>query len=324
MTKHDDLARLIHEALEQLGWKADASLVADRVKRLDIGLPLEDEFSIICGWLGRCNLIHKLDQQQFPVSSTNDFQVPDLIANFQIDENTNRTFLIEVKSNTKQTLSFRPDYVNKLKKYGEILNLPVLVAWKFYQLWVLVPIDEFRKADKNFNLSITDAIPLSLMIDMLGDFNYVLADNAGLHLRFNKVCLVETKPNEDGREESWNMLLSDVYITNGDGKPIRKYPSIIEQVFHTWDLEYKEEYFDDHIIISYVNTNNDIMSAHMALTRLLAFHTNEDYIHWREHLSDTTVLDNIDNFRGAIEQCLALDVVKFLVDFKPKSDHSLG
>ena len=82
--KPSDLERLIHESLEQLGWTADAKSIAERVHRLNIGLPLEDEFSIICGWLGRCNLIHKLDQQQYPATSKDAFQVPDLLANFNV------------------------------------------------------------------------------------------------------------------------------------------------------------------------------------------------------------------------------------------------
>lgn len=40
-------AELIHETLEQLGWQGDAHALAERVKRLDIGLPAEDEFSML-------------------------------------------------------------------------------------------------------------------------------------------------------------------------------------------------------------------------------------------------------------------------------------
>ena len=59
----DDLARLLHETLETVGWDADASDIARQVKRLDIGLPMEDEFSVVCAWLGGCEIIHKLDHR---------------------------------------------------------------------------------------------------------------------------------------------------------------------------------------------------------------------------------------------------------------------
>src|SRR5688572_29807427 len=54
-----DLPRLIQDVLAELGYDADAVAVAERVRRLDIGLPVEDEFSVVCAWLGKCQLLHK-------------------------------------------------------------------------------------------------------------------------------------------------------------------------------------------------------------------------------------------------------------------------
>lgn len=65
----DDSDRLIQEVLSDLGWDEDPKKVADKVKRLDQGLPAEDEFTAICSWLGKAHLLHKLDQHQAPSSS---------------------------------------------------------------------------------------------------------------------------------------------------------------------------------------------------------------------------------------------------------------
>lgn len=62
----DSSARLLHEAIQQMGWSTDPTLLINRVKRLDLGLPAEDEFIFIISWLGKCSLAHKLDQSQFP------------------------------------------------------------------------------------------------------------------------------------------------------------------------------------------------------------------------------------------------------------------
>lgn len=35
----------------------------------NVGLPCEDEFAVICGWLGRCRLLCKLDPQQILTAS---------------------------------------------------------------------------------------------------------------------------------------------------------------------------------------------------------------------------------------------------------------
>lgn len=86
--KPKDVERIIHEALEKLGWDTEPNKIIERVKRLNLGLPAEDEFSVLCGWLGQCNLIHKLDQQQYPVTSKDEYQVPDLLAEFVVNEQT--------------------------------------------------------------------------------------------------------------------------------------------------------------------------------------------------------------------------------------------
>ena len=95
MTGTDDSDRLIQEVLSDLGWDDDPKIVADKVKRLDQGLPAEDEFTAICSWLGKARLLHKLDQHQAPSSSRELYQVPDLLAEFEHSD----PVLIEVKSN---------------------------------------------------------------------------------------------------------------------------------------------------------------------------------------------------------------------------------
>src|SRR4051812_32678575 len=97
MKSPEDAERLVQEALSQLGWDADPTLIAGRVQGLDRGLPQEDEFSIVCSWLGRCRLIHKLDQQQTPAQSRNTYQVPDLLAVFSYEDG-DVPVLVEVKT----------------------------------------------------------------------------------------------------------------------------------------------------------------------------------------------------------------------------------
>ena len=48
----NDDERLIQEVLAELGRDADPKAIAEQVKRLDLGLPAEDEFIAVCSWLG--------------------------------------------------------------------------------------------------------------------------------------------------------------------------------------------------------------------------------------------------------------------------------
>ena len=69
--------------LTELGWDAEPRKIAASVRRLDLGLSAEDEFTAICSWLGKARLVHKLDQQQVPLKSHDAYQVPDLLAQFE-------------------------------------------------------------------------------------------------------------------------------------------------------------------------------------------------------------------------------------------------
>ncbi|WP_223871785.1 hypothetical protein [Candidatus Dactylopiibacterium carminicum] len=180
-----DLPRLIQDALAELGYDADAATVAERVRRLDIGLPVEDEFSVVCAWLGKCQLLHKLDQHQVPIASKQEFQVPDLLAKFST-QSSKFPVLIEVKSKNDKVLSFKPDYLKRLQNYADLVGMPLLVAWKFHSIWMLFEARHMKKADKNFNITLNTASQENLLGALAGDVAYKIGAGAGIHLRFRK------------------------------------------------------------------------------------------------------------------------------------------
>ena len=197
----DPSARLLHEAIQQMGWSAEPSSIVDRVKRLDLGLPTEDEFIFILSWLGKCLLAHKLDQAQFPPKSQEIYQVPDLLASFDTTAGS-KLVLVEVKSTIKKKLVWKANYLKKLKKYSTLTDIPLLVAWKFYGLWLLVDINLFVKAKTNFHLSLETAMKNNLMGYLAGDFVYVMKPNVGLHFIMKKERIVSAKSTgKSSREE---------------------------------------------------------------------------------------------------------------------------
>lgn len=179
MTKTDDSDRLIQEVLSEFGCDDDPKKVADKVKRLDQGLPTEDEFTAICSWLGKARLLHKLDQHQAPPSSRDLYQVPDLLAEFE----RSGPVLIEVKSKTKQTLSFTPQYLDRLRAYAELVKMPLLIAWKHHGIWMLFDIQRLTKAQTNFNITLGDAMKENLLGVLAGDVAYKIASGAGVRLK---------------------------------------------------------------------------------------------------------------------------------------------
>jgi Holliday junction resolvase len=216
-TTPPDAERLIQSALAELGWDVNAPTIAAKVRRLNVGLPREDEFSVVCAWLGKCLLLHKLDQHQLPISSRKEFQVPDLLA-FFATQSDRSPVLIEVKSRNAQTLSLKPDALDKLNNYANLLRLPLLIAWKFHSVWTLFEAKHLSKAIKNFNISLDLAMKENLLGILAGDVAYTIGAGAGVQFRFRKDEKVTQNEGNDGStEELWKTTIDDVAFTDYNG-----------------------------------------------------------------------------------------------------------
>jgi Holliday junction resolvase len=182
----------LYEACEQTGWKGSPADLVAAIRKLDHGMPAQDEFCLLVSWLGRCKLIHGLGQQQYPPTSFKNYRVPDFFAVFESAAGP-IPVLIEVKSTSKNKLSWRPDYYEALTRYGEMLGLPVLLAWKETRarIWTLVDISRFAKARQNYNLTFSAAMKNSLLSMLAGDFLIEFTPGFGLHLHFRKLAPIE-------------------------------------------------------------------------------------------------------------------------------------
>lgn len=312
-----DLPRLIQDVLAELGYDVDAVVVAEQVRRLDIGLPVEDEFSVICAWLGKCQLLHKLEQHQVPLASKDEFQVPDLLAKFST-QTTKSPLLIEVKSKKDKLLSFKPEYMRRLQNYADLVGMPLLVAWKFHSLWMLFEAKQMKKADKNFNISLETAMRENLLGALVGDVGYKIGAGAGVHLRFRKDKLVETEEIEDGHMEQWMMTIDDVSFTDREGARRTDIDSKVQSLFTAWDLEKKEEHTDSHIHLHFVAGDEGMQFAHTALVHLLSWESPHGNVpHWRGLLRREQVTANVASFSAALDTAFQQKVVSHIFHVQP-------
>ena len=312
-----DGARLIQDVLAELGWSADAAIVAEGVRRLDVGLPVEDEFSVVCAWLGKCQLLHKLDQQQVPVASHHEFQVPDLLAKFST-QTTKSPVLIEVKSNKGRVLSFRPDYLQRLQNYADLVGMPLLIAWKFHSMWMLFETRHMTKADKNFNITVNTAMRENLLGPLVGDVAYKIGPGAGVHLRFRKDKLLEKEETDDGYTEQWILTIDDVAFTDYEGKRRTDLDVEVQSLFSASDLEEHEEHNDSHIHLHLVAGKEGMQFAHKALVHLLNWESQHDERpHWRGLLRKEQVTANVANFSAALDSALKQKVVFQILYVQP-------
>lgn len=308
----------MHEALETLGWGAGQENIAEQVRRLDVGLPAEDEFSVICAWLGKCELIHKLDQHQMPLLSKGKYQVPDLLARFTTQSN-DRPVLIEVKSKAEKTLSFKPDYLKRLQDYADLMGMPLLIAWKYHALWILFEPKHFRKSVKNFNISIGDAMRESLMGILVGDIAYKIGEGAGVHLQCEKVALIAEEKVENGVQQSWKTTIKGVEFTDRNGE-LMEAPSLETQtLFKIWDLEELRVDHADHIRMSYTAPGDGMRFAHMSLVDLLRLWApDQEKMSWRR-VARQDRFTSIEDFRGAVEKAMDEKVVHLILNTLPQS-----
>jgi hypothetical protein len=78
LTDFDSRAFMLYEAAERAGW-ADVAAILQRIRSIEQGWAAEDEFAVILRWLGRCRLVHRLDQEP-PGARSSSLRVPDLLA----------------------------------------------------------------------------------------------------------------------------------------------------------------------------------------------------------------------------------------------------
>lgn len=314
-----DLPRLIQDVLAELGYNVDAAAVAEQVRRLDIGLPVEDEFSVVCAWLGKCQLLHKLDQHQVPIASKQEFQVPDLLAKFST-QTSKSPVLIEVKSKNEPRLSFKPDYLKRLQNYAHLVGMPLLVAWKFHSVWMLFEVRHMKKAAKNFNITLNTAMQENLLGSLAGDVAYKIGAGAGVHLRFRKDKLLSSEKTESGCVEQWAMTIDDVYFTDCEGGRCTNLDGEVQSLFTAWDLEEKEEHADTHVHRHYVAGDEGMQFAHTTLVQLLNWESSsDDRPHWRGLLRKEQVTASVTNFAAALDAAFRQKVVSHIFYIQPNA-----
>ncbi len=314
-----DLPHLLHEALSQLGWSADPQQLSAKLALLHRGLPNEDAFAVVCTWLGRCKIIHKLDQSQLPSCSTEQYQVPDLIACFDYKGRV-VPVLIEVKSSTDQTLSFRPDYRDRLLAYANALGLPMLIAWKHHSMWSLFEIERMRIAKKNFNVTLGEAVSNSLLGVLAGDFSYTLPKGTGLHLRMRKMKLVSSETTEDGKQEGWHTVVEDVYHSDREGSERRDLAVDVQALFFAHDLRETLEATDTHVHLHFTVEEDSSKFAHMALAALLNWYLGTgEVLNWREVASRRTPVPGMPNFQETVERAMREKLVQYVLHVHPQN-----
>lgn len=226
----------------------DKDKLSEEVVRILGGTAPEDEFMAIATWSGRCSLIHKLAPDKYPPPADGTYKVPDLVAVFDY-EDRRIPVLIEVKSTfTSQVpgpvelADFSPSYRQKLKNYGKMLGLPVLVAQQIKPsgLWVLVDLETIGADGKPFVDFKHDLSGI-----LLGTFHLAFRDGTKFVMQLEKMAEIDpTKVTGVVRKASFvaadgteiRETHSPMVLLFGLGDPVETQDDDGRMITITWEI----------------------------------------------------------------------------------------
>jgi len=125
-----DFYRVADEDVDNIDPKA----FVNRLRGVHKGLSAEHEFAAIASWLGNPRLIVSADD----VLLTDDhYRVPDFMVVVR-KGSRDVPFVVEVKSTTGNKLVWSEKYLASMRQFADMLRLPLLIAWKYQGIWMLV------------------------------------------------------------------------------------------------------------------------------------------------------------------------------------------
>jgi hypothetical protein len=264
----------------ELGEKSAASIrefvKTWRAGRRERGLPAEDELAVVFHWLGRCKLVHKLDQFSYPPGASSQFQMADLLVAFEVD-GVVIPVLIEVAEWLSGGVpSWEPAYVDSLQRYADLLKLPLLIALKYLDFWTLFEVRHLRKVGDEFVISFAEAMSETLLGALAGDFSFSFRPGVGIHIRIRK-----EKETEDG---GFVGQIEEAYLLNTEGEKHTGEGGIL-QLFTCIEQESVLEESETHVTQSFViPTGGQAEFAHRALVTLLGTFGDRVPLDWHRVL----------------------------------------
>jgi len=322
MTLPREAESVLRQILELLpiikGAEVDAAL--SRLEQLQRGLEPENEFAMVLAWLGKCQLVHKLGQEQLPLNSTDTYRVPDLFVVFDYN-GLLVPALVEVKKTTPadisqmmtESLSLKPHYL----RYAELLGLPMLVAWKNHDFWTLFEMKHAQLADVNYKIEFGHAFKENLLGVLAGDFSYRLAPRTRLRLRFTKLSEINTHTG------GFEARIDDPHFVNPQGQRIPDIPHL-SSLFMFWDNDAEQVDEGDAVIQDFVVP--DVTTAEFASRTLPnivnAFSSlrSQKAVQWRSLIHDAKhFAHNSGQLRELVDAGEEWDVITDVINFRPQT-----
>lgn len=322
--KKFDEAHLIWSAFAELGFATNPKELVDKIKQLKRGLPKEDEFIALSIWMGKCTLIHKLDQKQYPRLSKREYQTPDLFACYKYN-GRNVPALIEVKSTKERRLRFTDaDYTRRIA-YSQLTGLPVLIAWHLegWDLWCLFELSKMQKKVSAFHIDFETAIKEDLMGILLDNIIFTIKENTKIVLRFEVEKGARIRNKADQSLKGFTGVLKDIEFVNAAGVRI---PSdsvllrFLDLIFFLVDNDVSATEGSNYVTISFCTTEDQTIFGYQILG--VASFCTESFknpqLNWIDIIKDQSFRISYKDIRDAAREGVHKGVVKCVIRNLPK------
>jgi len=311
----DDKARKIREVANKLGWTSDISSLINRVKQMDNGLVQEDEFIYILNWSNKCSLIHKLDQFHIPPNAKKKYSIPDLFVVFN-HKGKELSFFIEIKTSKYNNLSWSEKYYQGLVNYSKATGVPILIAWKWrsFDIWTLFELNYFQKSVSNYKISFKKAHTENLMSKLAGDFFIVPYDDIGLHFKFKKNKIIETKENDF----VWQTVFESIYLTGNEKKEITDINTGILSYLFSLSMEDTVTHTDTHVIYNFTPTNKSAFAQSIPVRLAQAFSNSE--VNWLKKIKNQEFSIKYDKLLDTLTKAIDKEVIRNIFHIIPRSE----
>ncbi len=166
----DDLTNQLIDQIESEDKK-------ENIDRFYQGYANETIFKHLFSELPWTELVHELNQDQYPCESKEDIQVPDALAFFKTSAKNIKPVLVEIKrvSERKTTIELMSKQIKACNKYASIAQIPLLYAiyWELFDVWTINSVDHFDLTKKRFKVSLFEAFKQDISC-IFGDLTFIL------------------------------------------------------------------------------------------------------------------------------------------------------
>lgn len=165
-----------HDLFKQVASKPSTKEIERHFK----GFEAEDIFRFIFSALPWSKLIIQLDQEQLPIYSKENYQVPDFLMFYEDNKLNDNPVLIEVKSvdESKIKLKLIGKQVDNLLNFSNRIQIPLVFAiyWKKYSAWIITSIEYFEKRGNKYIIDFEQSFKNDLSI-FTSHYSFIVPDN---------------------------------------------------------------------------------------------------------------------------------------------------